>query len=254
VTGGTQQFTATVTGSTNTSVTWSATGGTVTTAGLYTAPSTPGTYTVTAKSVADTTKTASATVTVTGTQLLSASPTSLSFGNVLTSNTSTLMVTLTNNGTGSVQVTAANFTGGVFSASGLSLPATIAASGKLTVTIQFAPTVSGPYSGSVSFVSNASNSPTTVTLSGSGVAPQPHSVDLSWAGSTSTSVVGYYVYRSTVSGSGYAKLNSTANATTTYTDSTVQSGMTYYYVVTAVDNSGNESTYSNQSQAVIPTP
>jgi len=64
-TGATQQFTAAVTGSTNTSVTWTATGGTVSSAGLYTAPTTAGTYTVKATSVADTSKSASATVTVT---------------------------------------------------------------------------------------------------------------------------------------------------------------------------------------------
>src|SRR5207248_1110404 len=63
--GGTQQFTATVTGTTNTAVTWSATGGTISSSGLYTAPSTAGTYTVTATSVADSTKSASARVTVT---------------------------------------------------------------------------------------------------------------------------------------------------------------------------------------------
>ncbi len=63
-TAGSQQFTATVTGSTNTAVTWSATGGTVTTAGLFSSPS-AGTFTVQATSVADTTKSASATVTVT---------------------------------------------------------------------------------------------------------------------------------------------------------------------------------------------
>jgi fibronectin type 3 domain-containing protein len=74
-------------------------------------------------------------------------------------------------------------------------------------------------------------------------------------GSTSSGVVGYYVYRSTTSGSGYTKLNAGSVApTTTYTDSTVKSGMTYYYVVTAVDGSGTESSYSNQASAAIPTP
>ena len=63
-TGGQQQFTAYVSGTSNTAVTWSATGGTVTTSGLYTAPGTAGTYTVTATSAADTTKSASASVTV----------------------------------------------------------------------------------------------------------------------------------------------------------------------------------------------
>ncbi|QNI30913.1 hypothetical protein H7849_17585 [Alloacidobacterium dinghuense] len=68
-----QQFKATVTGSTNTAVTWSVTGlgctgstcGTISTAGLYTAPSTvpnPSFVTVTATSSADSTKSASATV------------------------------------------------------------------------------------------------------------------------------------------------------------------------------------------------
>jgi len=66
-TGATYQFTASVTGNSNTSVTWTATGGTVSSTGLYTAPATAGTYTVKATSVADTTKSASATVTVTTT-------------------------------------------------------------------------------------------------------------------------------------------------------------------------------------------
>jgi hypothetical protein len=63
-TGGTQQFTAAVTGAINTAVTWSASGGTITTSGLFTAPATGGTYTVTAASQQDATKIASAAVTV----------------------------------------------------------------------------------------------------------------------------------------------------------------------------------------------
>jgi len=44
------------------------------------------------------------------------------------------------------------------------------------------------------------------------------------------------------------------DASTTYSDASVQAGQTYYYVVTAVDGTGAESPYSNQVQAVIPTP
>jgi hypothetical protein len=66
-TGSPQQFQATVTGTTNTSVTWTATGGTINSSGLYTAGNTPGNYSVTATSVADSTKSATATVTVTTT-------------------------------------------------------------------------------------------------------------------------------------------------------------------------------------------
>ena len=65
----TRTFTATVTGSTHTAVTWSVQqgpgGGTVTSGGVYSAPQTPGTYHVVATSQADTTKKATATVTVT---------------------------------------------------------------------------------------------------------------------------------------------------------------------------------------------
>ncbi|MBI3489636.1 MAG: Ig-like domain-containing protein, partial [Acidobacteria bacterium] len=63
--GKTQQFTATVTGSTNTAVAWSvqeASGGAVDGSGLYTAPATPGTYHVKATSAADTSKSATADV------------------------------------------------------------------------------------------------------------------------------------------------------------------------------------------------
>ena len=58
------QFTATMSGTTNTAVTWTASGGTVTSGGIYTAPSSAGTYTVTATSAADSTKSTSAVVTV----------------------------------------------------------------------------------------------------------------------------------------------------------------------------------------------
>jgi len=65
-------------------------------------------------------------------------------------------------------------------------------------------------------------------------------------------VVGYYIYRGTTSGGPYTKLNSSPVLLTTYTDSTVQSGLTYYYVTTAVDSGGNESVHSNEVSAPIP--
>jgi fibronectin type 3 domain-containing protein len=121
----------------------------------------------------------------------------------------------------------------------------------ITLSIQFSPTVAGTANGSISIVSNATGSPASVSLTGAGVAPVQHSVALSWTASTST-VVGYNVYRGTVSGGPYTKINSAVVAGLNYTDSTVQSGTTYYYVATAVDASGNESVYSNEVQAVVP--
>jgi hypothetical protein len=67
--GGTQQFTASVTGTTDGTVTWSiqegAAGGTISSGGLYTAPASAGTYHVVATSNADHGKTAISVVTVT---------------------------------------------------------------------------------------------------------------------------------------------------------------------------------------------
>jgi hypothetical protein len=66
--GATQVFTASVTGTTNTAVTWSiqegATGGTITGAGVYTAPQAAGTFHVVATSQADTTKSDVSAITV----------------------------------------------------------------------------------------------------------------------------------------------------------------------------------------------
>lgn len=66
--GGVVNFSATVTGSANTAVTWQASAGTIDGQGVYTAPPGPGqagTYTVTARSAADPSQTATAVVTVT---------------------------------------------------------------------------------------------------------------------------------------------------------------------------------------------
>lgn len=76
---GTVQFTATVTNAMNTAVTWSvptAGCGTVTAAGLYTAPATARTCTVVATSQADTTRSATATVTVTAPIVVAVTPSS----------------------------------------------------------------------------------------------------------------------------------------------------------------------------------
>lgn len=80
---------------------------------------------------------------------------------------------------------------------------------------------------------------------------QVHSVALSWNASTSP-VSGYNIYRSTLSGGSYLRINSSLVAGLSYTDSTVVNSTTYYYVATAVDSTGTESTFSNQVPAAIP--
>ena len=77
-----------------------------------------------------------------------------------------------------------------------------------------------------------------------------HSVKLNWQASTSTGVTGYDVYRSTTSGGYYGLLGNSSSLA--YTDTSVQSGATYYYVVTAVNSAGLQSGYSNQVKTIIP--
>jgi fibronectin type 3 domain-containing protein len=79
-----------------------------------------------------------------------------------------------------------------------------------------------------------------------------YSVLLNWTASPSTGVTGYNVYRSTVSGSGYSKINPSPVAVLNYIDATVANGQTYYYVTTAVDGSGDESGFSEEIDLVIP--
>ena len=183
---------------------------------------------------------------------LGINPTSLNFGNVTTGTSSAAQnVTITNTGNSNVTISQINLSGAGYTMTGGGAPVTLTPSQTVTLVVQFSPTLAGAVSGSISIVSNATGSLAAVSLSGTGVAPVQHSVALSWNASTST-VAGYNVYRSTVSGSGYTKVNSSLVAGLTYTDSTVQSGTTYFYVTTAVDSTGMESTYSNQVLAAIP--
>lgn len=183
--------------------------------------------------------------------LLAISPTSLSFGSVDLGTTQSLSGTLSASGS-SVTISSVSSTSSQFTLSSLALPLTIAAGQSAPFSVTFAPQSSGTATGSFSFVSNASNSPSTEAVTGSGQVIQ-YTVSLSWNASTS-SVSGYNVYRATVSGGPYTKIDASLDPATSYTDSTVQSGQTYYYVTTAVDSAGVESGYSNQVTAPIPTP
>jgi hypothetical protein len=81
-----------------------------------------------------------------------------------------------------------------------------------------------------------------------------HYVSLSWTASASTNVAGYNVYRGVTPGGPYTEVNLKLIVGAAYADSAVSAGQTYYYVATAVDNTGAESAYSNETQAVVPTP
>lgn len=90
-------------------------------------------------------------------------------------------------------------------------------------------------------------------MTGACVVGSGRSVLLNWVASISPNVAGYRVYRSTVKGGPYNLIAPNLVAAVNYTDSTVQLGQTYYYVVTAVDSNNNASVYSNEAESVIPT-
>jgi hypothetical protein len=183
---------------------------------------------------------------------LAVAPSTINFGNVTLGTTQNQTGTLSAS-SAPVTVSSLGVSGSQFSVSGITLPVTIAAGNSVSFQLTFAPQTSGTASANVTFASNASNSPAVEAVTGSGTLPQ-HSVALGWNTSTSVGVVGYNIYRGTVSGGPYTRLNSAPDTAPFDTDSTVLGGQTYYYVVTAVDSTGAESSYSSQVQAVIPSP
>jgi Abnormal spindle-like microcephaly-assoc'd, ASPM-SPD-2-Hydin/HYDIN/CFA65/VesB-like, Ig-like domain len=186
------------------------------------------------------------------THTLSVSASSLSFGSVNTGSSASQTVTLTNTGNADVAVSQISVTGTGFALSGAGTSVTVPVGMNFSFSVQFSPSSAGSDTGSVSISSNATGSPAAIALSGTGVAqPTQHSVQLSWTSSPST-IVGYNVYRSTTSGTGYILVNGSLVGPDAFDDTTVQSGTTYYYVTTAVDGSGNESGYSNEAQAIVP--
>jgi hypothetical protein len=186
-------------------------------------------------------------------------------------------------GTQAVTVNGANVTGvdftaasqPTFSISGTITPATGGAGVSVTLSGAAAATSTSNSAGAFTF-SGLTNGSYTVTPTSRGFSYTPasqtitlnaanatavnfaataqtvHSVDLTWSPSPTGTVTGYNVYRSTVNGSLFARVNTGPVTGLAFTDSTVQNGLTYYFVTTAVDTNGLESIFSNQVPAVIP--
>ncbi len=74
-----------------------------------------------------------------------------------------------------------------------------------------------------------------------------------WNSSTSA-VIGYNVYRSTIHGGPYTQVNNVLESSTSYVDQDVVGGTTYFYVVTSVDASNVESVNSNEAVVSVPSP
>lgn len=259
--GQTASFSVTATGTATLTYQWKKNGTAIggATSASYTTPATVAgdngaSFTVTVTNGSGNITSNAATLTVTAaTLLLNANKTTLSFGSVNLGSASIMSVTFTNAGNASITISGVSISGAGYTAGGVSTGQILTPGQTATLNVTFTPASTGSLPGTASVASNATNSPSAIALSGTGVQPVSHSATLTWTASTSA-VSGYNVYRSTISGGPYTKLNSSLITTTSYTDSTVQAGLTYYYVLTSVDSTGVESVFSTQVSATIPTP
>jgi fibronectin type 3 domain-containing protein len=183
---------------------------------------------------------------------LSIGTTSVAFGNVAVNTTATQDVTFKSTGSLPVTIGGATLSGADFTASGVTLPTTLKPGQSVTAHLQFKPAATGAVTGKITITSNATSDATSVIdLSGTGTAYQ---VDLKWEAPTSSAdpVAGYKVLRAIGGSSNYTGLNSTVITQTSYLDATVQSGVTYEYVVESVSDDGASSGPSNAIEVTIP--
>src|SRR5207302_1809782 len=109
--------------------------------------------------------------------VVSLTPTSVPFGNQRINTTSAAQtVTLTNSGSAALTISGITITGtnaGDFGQTNNCpiSPATLAANGSCTISVTFTPTATGSRSGTLSVSDNATGSPQTASLSGTGTAP-----------------------------------------------------------------------------------
>jgi hypothetical protein len=99
-----------------------------------------------------------------------------------------------------------------------------------------------------------------VPRTGNGAQQSQHSVNLTWKASPSAGAK-YNVYRSATKGEclkprsdACKKMNLSPMPGTNYTDSAVQAGQNYFYVIRSVNLSGKESNSSNEAQAAVSPP
>lgn len=149
-------------------------------------------------------------------------------------------IAVSNSGTGTLTWTAADNAGW--------LTATQSGS-SIVAAINVAGLAAGTYNASITVTaSGATNTPQSipVTLTVSAAPPTTTgSVSLTWTANSESDLAGYKVYRATASGAYGAPIASVSSSTTQYVSSGLAIG-TYFFVVTAFDQSGNESSPSTE--------
>jgi hypothetical protein len=103
---------------------------------------------------------------------LTINPAGLRFGSVPVGQRAVLPLTLTNSGSAGLNLSSAIVTGADFSLTGLTLPLGLAPNQSASISVTFAPFAANEAQGTLSIVSNASNSPSAIVLSGTGLSSQ----------------------------------------------------------------------------------
>jgi hypothetical protein len=184
------------------------------------------------------------------TLLLNPSATSLNFGSVAVSSSKEQDITLTNAGNSSVTISKVSVAGAGYNATGGAAGLILSPNQTATVRATFAPSATGSQGGTITVTSNAKNSPAAIALAGVGVAATAHHVALVW--NSSSAVEGYNVYVASVSGGPYSRVNAVLIPSASYADFSVQSGHSYFYVVTSVSTANKESAHSSEVKATVP--
>lgn len=184
-------------------------------------------------------------------QELECQPCRHGFGKVQAGSSRSFNVQLKNSGKRILKITSDLVQGSEFSIGTFPLPMKVPPGATVVLPVIFTPTVSGRVIGNITLTNTGQDSQLTVKLAGTGVEGGSHSVALSWQPGDQD-WVGFNIYRSTVDGGPYTKINSKLAPSPSYTDSSVEGGMTYYYGATEVDAQGQESAYSNIAEATIP--
>lgn len=243
----------TLTWSTSSNVTWltlSPQSGT--NAGTITATMNPaglllsGTYTatVTVTAVGATTKTIPVTLTLapSGTGF-SISPPTLAYTGTVGSPNQTGSVTVTNTGKTAITVTWADSIKWLVGITpGLTQTIQPGLSGTYTLTASFANLAAGSYSGSATISGGGITQQVPVTLA----VVTSATASLTWDASTATNLAGYKVYVRTSSGAYAGPVATIPKGTTSYTVTGLQTGITYFFTVTAYNTAGQESLHSNE--------
>lgn len=175
------------------------------------------------------------------------SPASLAFNATAGGNNpSTQSVAITNTGTGTLTWTVTD------NANWL----TATQSGNSVVaSVNIAGLAVGSYSGVITVAaSGATNTPRTVPVAltiAAATQPTTGTVTLSWNANSESDLAGYKVYRATSSGGYGAPIATLTAGTNQYVSSGLAKGFTYFFVITAYDQAGNESSYSSETSKSV---